>query len=213
MSTASFTLWPWIALAGLGAFHGLNPAMGWLFAVALGLHRRSRATVLLALAPIALGHAVAVGAVLLVVVAFGTVLDATLLGRGAGLILMGWALWHGFVGHRRRARIGMQTGFAGLALWSCMMASAHGAGLMLVPAILSLCVSPGMGGELATSTSIPISLAALTVHTGAMLAVIGAIGLVVYDRLGLAFLRRGWINLDIFWSAALAAAGIILLAG
>jgi hypothetical protein len=109
-------------------------------------------------------------------------------------------------------RIGMQTGLAGLALWSCLMASAHGAGLMLVPAVLSLCVSPGTGGELLTSNSIPISFAALVVHTSAMLAVIGTLGIVVYDRVGLAFLRRGWINLDVLWGAALAAGGMVLLA-
>jgi hypothetical protein len=212
MTTLSSNLWPWITMAGLGAFHGMNPAMGWLFAVALGLHRQSRVIVLLALVPIALGHAVAVGAVLIAVTAFGTVLDATALGRGAGVLLIGWALWHGFAGHRKRVRIGMQTGLAGLALWSCLMASAHGAGLMLVPAVLSLCVSPGTGGELLTSNSIPISFAALVVHTSAMLAVIGTLGIVVYDRVGLAFLRRGWINLDVLWGAALVAGGMVLLA-
>jgi hypothetical protein len=212
MSTASSALWPWLALVGLGAFHGLNPAMGWLFAVALGLHRQSRGLVVLALAPIALGHAVAVGAVLLAVILFGTVLDATLLGRGAGICLMIWAAGHALPGHRAPVRIGMQTGLAGLALWSFMMASAHGAGFMLIPALLSLCVSPGMSGELTASTSLPISFAALAVHTGAMLAVIGAVSLIVYDQ-GLAFLRRGWINLDMLWSAALAAGGIVLIIG
>jgi hypothetical protein len=211
MNTASSALWPWVAVAGLGAFHGLNPAMGWLFAVALGLHRQSRGIVLLALAPIALGHAVAVGIVLLAMTIFGMVLDATLLSRGAGILLMIWAAAHVLVGHRNRVRIGMQTGLASLALWSGMMASAHGAGLMLLPAVLSLCVSQGMGGELTASASLPISLAALAVHTGAMLAVIGVISLIVYDQ-GLAFLRRGWINLDALWSAALVAGGLILLA-
>jgi hypothetical protein len=93
-----------------------------------------------------------------------------------------------------------------------MMAGAHGAGFMLIPALLSLCVSPGVGGELTASTSLPVSLAALAVHTAAMLAVIGAISLIVYDQ-GLAFLRRGWINLDVLWGAALVGGGIFLLAG
>src|SRR6266702_1087010 len=99
----SAELWPWLALAGLGFFHGINPAMGWLFAVALGLHRRSGAVVLLSLLPIALGHAI--------------------------------------YGHRHRLRVGMQTGLAGLALWSFLMASAHGAGLMLIPVLIPLCLS------------------------------------------------------------------------
>jgi hypothetical protein len=212
MNTGSSALWPWVALAGLGAFHGLNPAMGWLFAVALGLHRQSRGIVVLALAPIALGHAVAVGVVLLAVILFGTVLDATLLRHGAGIFLMIWAAGHILASHRTPIRIGMQTGLAGLALWSFMMAGAHGAGFMLIPALLSLCVSPGVGGELTASTSLPVSLAALAVHTAAMLAVIGAISLIVYDQ-GLAFLRRGWINLDVLWGAALVGGGIFLLAG
>jgi hypothetical protein len=152
-----------------------------------------------------------VGAVLLAVILFGTVLDATLLGRGAGICLMIWAAAHVLVGHRNRVRVGMQTGLAGLALWSCMMASAHGTGLMLLPAVLSLCVTQGMGSELTASASLPISLAALAVHTGATLAVIGVISLIVYDQ-GLAFLRRGWINLDALWSAALVAGGLFLLA-
>jgi hypothetical protein len=212
MNTFSSALWPWMALAGLGAFHGLNPAMGWLFAVALGLHRQSRGLVVLALAPIALGHAAAVGIVLLTVLLFRTVLDPTLLGRGAGIILIVWAAGHTLAGHRTPIRIGMQTGMAGLALWSFMVAGAHGAGFMLIPALLSLCVSPGVGGELTASTSLPVSLAALAVHTGAMLVVIGAVSLIVYDQ-GLALLRRGWINLDVLWSLALAGGGIFLLAG
>ncbi|MCG7392303.1 hypothetical protein MHY87_05235 [Microvirga sp. ACRRW] len=212
MNTISSALWPWLALAGLGAFHGLNPAMGWLFVAALGLHRRSRGLVLMALVPIALGHALAVGAVLLAVIVFGTVVDATFLGRGAGIILIVWAMTHLLTGHRTPLRIGMQTGLAGLALWSFMMASAHGAGFMLIPALLSLCVTPGTGVELAASPSVPISFAALAVHTGAMMAVIGGVSLIVYDQ-GLAFLRRGWINLDILWSLALAGGGIFLLAG
>ncbi|EIM28390.1 hypothetical protein [Microvirga lotononidis] len=212
MNTASSALWPWLTLAGLGAFHGLNPAMGWLFAVALGLHRRSRGLVVLALAPIVLGHVVAVGSVVLALTFFGTVMDATFLGRGAGILLLALAATHAFARHRTPLRIGMQTGLAGLALWSFMMASAHGAGFMLIPALLSLCVSSGMGGELTASTSLPVSFAALAVHTGAMLAVIGTVSLVVYDQ-GLAFLRRGWVNLDVLWSVALAGGGIVLLAG
>jgi len=211
MNTLSSTLWSWLALAGLGAFHGLNPAMGWLFAVALGLHRQSRSLVVLALAPIALGHAAAVGIVLLATILFGTVLDATLLGRCAGILLLVWAATHIIASHRTPVRIGMQTGLAGLTVWSFMMASAHGAGFMLIPALLSLCMSSGVDSELTTSTSLPISVAALAVHTGAMLTVIGAVSLIVYDQ-GLAFLRRGWINLDVVWSAVLAGGGIFLLA-
>ena len=138
MSTLPADLWPWLALVGLGLFHGINPAMGWLFAVALGLHRASRKVVLLSLVPIALGHAAAVAAVIAAVLALGFVIDHTLLIRLAAVVLIGWALWHLLYGHRRRVVVGMQTGMMGLALWSFLMASAHGAGLMLVPVLLKL---------------------------------------------------------------------------
>src|SRR4029434_496639 len=92
---------PWLALAGLGLFHGINPAMGWLFAVALGLHRHSQNVVLLSLIPIAIGHALAVAAVRGVVLALGLVLQWTILARVAGLVLIGWAIWHAVYGHRR----------------------------------------------------------------------------------------------------------------
>jgi hypothetical protein len=202
---------PWLALAGLGAFHGLNPAMGWLFAVALGFHRRSGAVVLASLAPIALGHALSVAVVLIAVVFAGLLLDRELFSRTAGLFLIGWACWHAVYGHRRRVRIGMQTGLIGLGIWSFLMASAHGAGLMLVPIVLPLCLSPGPFGEPTAGGSTSIALAALGVHTGAMLLVIGAISILVYRCTDIGFLRRGWINLDLVWSAALVATGALLL--
>ena len=203
--------WPWLALAGLGLFHGINPAMGWLFAVALGLHRRSQSIVLVSLVPIALGHAVAVAAVLAVFLALGLLVDHTILMRLAAAVLIGWALWHALYGHRQRVRVGMQTGLAGLALWSFLMASAHGAGLMLIPVVAPLCISAAPGQDLVSAGSVPIALAALGVHTAAMLATIALIALLVYHVVGVAFLRRGWINLDFIWVAALVVSGVVLL--
>jgi hypothetical protein len=204
-------LWPWLALAGLGAFHGLNPAMGWLFAVALGLHRSSRGAVLSALPPIALGHAAAVAATLAVLVGFGFLFDPRLVAIGSGALLIGWAIWHLVRGHARRVRIGMTAGLAGLTAWSFLMAVAHGAGLMLVAVALPLCLTGTPGAELTASGSATIALAALGVHTAAMLATIAAVALVVYEWAGLGFLRRGWINLDLLWSAAPAASGALLI--
>jgi hypothetical protein len=202
--------WPWLALVGLGLFHGINPAMGWLFAVALGLHRRSQAIVLAALVPIALGHAVAVAAVLAAFLALGLLVDHAILMRLAAVVLIGWALWHALYGHRQRVRVGMQTGLIGLALWSFLMASAHGAGLMLIPVVAPLCISNAPGQELTTG-AVPIAIAALGVHTAAMLATIALIALLVYHVVGIAFLRRGWINLDFVWVAALVVSGLVLL--
>ena len=203
---------PWLMLAGLGAFHGINPAMGWLFAVALGLHRQSRQVVWLSLIPIAAGHAVSIAVVVAAVVTLGFVIDRRVLEIAAGIVLLGWALYYALYGHRHRVRVGMQVGMIGLAVWSFLMATGHGAGLMLAPVIIPLCVSASPAKEMLAAGSLPISLAAVAVHTGAMLAVTAAIAGVVYEWMGLAFLRRGWINLDRIWIAVLAATGLVLIA-
>ena len=204
-------LWPWLALAGLGAFHGINPAMGWLFAVALGLHRRRRAVVLAALLPITLGHALAVAAVALAVVLLGVVVDQRAVRIAAGLLLIGWALYHRLYGARHGPRFGMQVGLLGLGAWSFLMATSHGAGLMLVPVLIPLCLAAAPAQELTAAGSLPIALAAVGVHTLAMLVTTGTIAVVVYEWFGVAFLRRGWVNLDLLWTAALVITGLILL--
>ena len=200
-------LWPWLALAGLGMFHGLNPAMGWLFAVALGLHRRSRKVVILALAPIALGHALSIWIVAAVIVALGLAVDLQVFRMAASVILLGAAAYHWLYGHRHRIRVGMTAGFAGLFAWSFLMASAHGAGLMLLPALLPLCGSPSAIG----AGSLWISAAAAGVHTLAMLLVTGGIALAVHGWLGLGLLRRGWINFDLIWGVMLVGAAVLLV--
>jgi hypothetical protein len=202
---------PWLAVAGLGAFHGLNPAMGWLFAVALGLHRKSRAVVIESLVPILVGHAVSIGLVLYAAIALGVFFDERVLTKAGGLLLIGWAAWHFVYGHRHRVRVGMQTGLVGLGFWSLLMATAHGAGLMLLPVALPLCLSGSPGAELTASGSLIMGLAVIGVHTGAMLVVIAIIALVVYEWVGLAFLRRGWLNVDLLWSIALVLAGAYML--
>ncbi|KQU97790.1 hypothetical protein C6558_33490 [Ensifer sp. NM-2] len=206
------TFWPWLSLAGLGAFHGLNPAMGWLFAVALGLHRQSRRTVWLSLVPIAIGHAISIATVLVVVIAFGAALDLDSFRLAAASLILGLAAYGAVYGHRQRVRVGMRTGMGGLAFWSFLMATSHGAGLMLVPAVFSICLAD-RSGDLAMpmASSLPVALAALAVHSGAMLAVIAAVALAVFEWLGLAALRSAWINFDRLWTLALGATGIALL--
>ncbi len=206
-------LWPWLGLAGLGAFHGLNPAMGWLFAVALGLHRGGRGVVLVSLLPIALGHAAAVLAAVLAVLAFGAVLDPALLRRLCGLLLIAWAVWHALYGHRHRVRFGMTTSMAGLAAWSSLVATAHGAGLMLIPLLspLGAALDPHAHHHGEPTAAIGQALAAVAVHSGAMLATTGIVAVLVYDWVGVGVLRRGWVNLDLLWTAALVAVGVVLL--
>ncbi|HEV7317377.1 MAG TPA: hypothetical protein VGO04_02035 [Ensifer sp.] len=204
------TFWPWLSLAGLGAFHGVNPAMGWLFAVALGLHRQSRRVVWLSLIPIVIGHALSVATVLAVVVAFGSTLDPSAFRVGAAILILGVAAYMALYGHRHRVRVGMTTGLAGLALWSFLMATSHGAGLMLVPAVLSLCVADH-AGELVMASSLPVSLAAVAVHSGAMLIVTAVLSLAVFTWFDLAILRSAWINFDRLWTLALGVTGVALL--
>jgi len=199
-------IWPWLILAGLGMFHGLNPAMGWLFAVALGLHRHSRQVVLVSLLPVALGHALSISLVAVTVMAMGAVIDEGVLRTAMGAILVLWAAYHWLYGHRHRVRIGMTTGLAGLVLWSFLMATGHGAGLMLVPALMPLCA----GGSIMGAGSLPIALGAIGLHTLAMLAVTGLVSLVVHDWLGLAFLKQSWINFDLLWTGALIGTGLVL---
>jgi hypothetical protein len=202
---------PWLVLAGLGAFHGINPAMGWLFAVALGLHRKSRRVVWLSLIPIAGGHALSIAVVVAAVVTLGLVVDRRILELTAGAVLLGWAFYYALYGHRHRVRVGMQTGMVGLGVWSFLMSTGHGAGLMLVPVIVPLCLSASPTTEFLAAGTLPLALAAVAVHSGAMLAVTAAMAGVVYEWMGLAFLRRGWINLDRIWIGALAATGLILI--
>src|SRR5499433_2810934 len=157
--------WWWLGLAGLGAFHGLNPAMGWLFAVALGLHRQSRVMVYLSLVPIALGHALSVALVGAAFVLAGFTVNAQALGLGCGLLLIGWGLYHWGYRHRHRVRFGMQTGLAGILLWSFLVATAHGAGPMLWPILMPVCFPSGAtwGG----SEPAEVALAVVMVHSAA----------------------------------------------
>ena len=127
--------WPWLALTLLGAWHGLNPGMGWLFSVALGLQQRSRRAVFGALLPIALGHALAIGLVVLLVYIVGAVIPSRWLQIGGAatlLVIATWKLWRA----RHPTWVGMRVSFWDLTAWSWLMASAHGAGLMVVPVLL-----------------------------------------------------------------------------
>ena len=214
MTSPTSSLWTWLAVAALGTFHGLNPAMGWLFAVALGLYRRSRRVVLLSLVPIALGHALAAGSMLMAGLSLGMVIDHTVLNRVCGTLLIGWATWHALRGHRMRPLVGMQTGFAGLTVWSFVVAGSHGAGLMLIPALMPICsaLPNAMGASASGGSTATLAAAALCVHRAAMLLTTGVIALAVFDHFGVAGLRTKWLNFDLLWSGTLATCGVIQLA-
>jgi hypothetical protein len=204
-------VWPWLILIALGAFHGLNPAMGWLFAVALGLYRHSRKVVLVSLIPIALGHAAAIAVVVFAVIGLGMAIDQNAFRILAGLLLIAWGLHHVIYGHRHRLQIGLTTGLFGLAVWSFTMAMVHGAGMMLIPVLMPMAEVGEHAHHMPPTTSLGVAALAVLVHSLAMLVTTGAVALVVYEWVGLDFLRRGWINLDLIWTAALIGIGLWLL--
>lgn len=164
------SLWPWLVVAGLGALHGLNPATGWAWAAAWGLRSGERSRALRALLPIAAGHAASV-ALVAGAVAFGLAMDRAALQVLAGGLLLACVVLHFWRRAPRAARA--PAGHAGLALWSFMMASAHGAGLMLVPALVPLCAGDAALAGMSESGPLVLALAAVGVHTTAMLAVTG----------------------------------------
>jgi hypothetical protein len=225
MGTMAHDNWPWLALIALGAYHGLNPAMGWLFAVALGLQEGRREAVVKAFWPIALGHAAAVALVVAAVLGLQVVVPLEVLKYVGAAALISFGLYK-LIRRKHPRWVGMRVGFKDLATWSFIMASAHGAGLMLVPVLLKL---SGTRHEMEhqaheahehwghsvhlflTNPESLADLAAVAVHTLSMFAVMAVVALLVYDRLGLMILKRTWFNVDLLWAGALVGAGVITL--
>ena len=207
---------PWLVLALLGGFHGVNPGMGWLFAVALGLQERSRAAVLRAFGPIALGHAASVAMVVALAGAVQVWLAPEALRVLGASALVVFGLYKLLVPLSHPRWVGMRIGKGELALWSFLMATAHGAGLMLFPVLIALPASAHADHaahlhHVAGGGSIARDAAAVLVHTAAMLFVMGAVAIVVYEKLGLAILRKAWVNLDLVWAVVIVATGVFTL--
>jgi hypothetical protein len=204
----------WLMLL-LGAYHGLNPGMGWLFAVALGLQEGKGIAVAKALVPIALGHAVAIGIVVLAAVFLGMALPLLVIRYSVAVLLVGLGIY-GLVRHRHPRWVRMQVGFRDLTVWSFLMASAHGAGLMVLPVLLGSstveAASQMAGHHHMAAVASPLGgILATAVHTMAYLSVTGLIAWVVYRKFGLALLRKTWFNFDLVWGGALVATGLCTL--
>ncbi len=200
--------WPWAALALLGAYHGVNPGMGWLFAVARGLQERKRQAVLNSLLPIAIGHEASIVLVVIAVSLTEQFVPPYLVRLIAAFVLVSFGLYKLARPLSHPRGFGMRVGFAGLAGWSFLMSSAHGAGLMLAPVLLGLPVA----GAYHSLRDISLqAAAAATIHVAAMLLVMGVVSMVVYEKVGLRILRRGWFNMDLGWSLVLIASGGITL--
>jgi len=205
----------WNAVLFLGAYHGINPGMGWLFAVALGMQQGSARGVWRALPPIALGHMAAVGAVLLVAGLAQTVVPIPTLKLVVACLLIAFGLFR-LWRHRHPRFGGMRVGFRDLTIWSFLMASAHGAGLMVLPFVMAMS-SPVLAASgihahhAAIAPSLPGTAAlALALHTLAYLSVLAFAAWIVYRKLGLALLRTAWFNLDLIWAGALVTTGLLI---
>jgi hypothetical protein len=212
--------WSWLALLGLGAFHGINPGMGWLFAVALGLQERQRSAVWKALPPIAVGHALSVGLIVALVALMHANISVETLRWLAALALVTFGVYR-LVRARHPRWVGMRVGFSDLTLWSFLMASAHGAGLMLVPVFLGSepqanaheadlgHAHSGHGTDLDLLSDPGLATLAVIVHTLGHLFLAGLVAFIVYEKLGVRILQRAWFNFDLAWAVALIVSGMV----
>ena len=197
--------------------------MGWLFAVALGLQEQKRAAVLRALPPMVLGHALSIGLIIAAVLVARVSLPHRALKITAAAILFVFGVYR-LLRSRHPNWVGMRVGFGDLTLWSFVMASAHGAGLMLVPLFL---VSPdapnahhmgshnameqGCGRGFANFTAPSLLTASVAVHTLGYLLTTAVVAILVYEKLGVGMLRRAWFNIDLVWMLALMVTGVFIL--
>ncbi len=204
---ADMMTWSWAGILALGAFHGLNPGMGWLFAVALGMQERRRAAVWRAMLPLALGHGLAIAATIAVAAMVGAIVPAEIVRWTVAGVLLVLGVSRVFRhGHPRW--VGMQVGAKDLITWSFLMASAHGAGLMVLPLVVGATPAAAHCAVHAAQAGAAYAAWAMFVHTTGYLAVSAAVALVVYEKLGLGLLRTAWFNIDLVWAVALMATSI-----
>ncbi|MGI8872930.1 MAG: hypothetical protein ACR2KP_01110 [Egibacteraceae bacterium] len=211
----------WWAVVGSGVYHGLNPGMGWPLAVSAALMERRRWAMATALAALTVGHFVAMAAILLPLSAISTLLDWERPIRiAASAVVVSFGVY--LLLNRRHPRFLARVPPHRLALWSFLVANAHGAGLMLLPIYLGLNSSGGMGGiagdmgdmagrqavgGLLEQQAVPALLVA-AVHTLAMLAAGAIMAVAVYAWFGLRGVSRSWFNLDLVWALSLVVVGV-----
>jgi hypothetical protein len=187
----------WALLFGLGAFHGVNPAMGWLFAVARGMQEESRRAAWWAMVPLAVGHFLAIGAAIAVAVTAGDIVPLAALRWPIGVMLVGLGGYQ-LVRHRHPRYRGMRVGAWGLMVWSFLMASIHGAGLMVIPLFLG-------------PPDITRAAMATLVHGVGYSLTTALLAGLFYEKIGVGVLRRAWINVDLVWALALILIGVVTL--
>jgi hypothetical protein len=208
--------WLWAAIVASGLYHGINPGMGWPLAVAAGLMDKSARALLAALVPLSAGHLLAMLVMLLpfaMLLAFGE--WQRQIQAGASLLVIAYGVLR--LIYPRHPRVLARIKPAQLALWSFVVAIAHGAGLMLVPIYLGLCESAGLdSGHQAAATLIganfAMALIVSVVHSVAMISAGGGAAWLVYRYFGLQYLSRSWFNLDMVWALSLILVGALALA-
>jgi hypothetical protein len=211
------SFWPYVLLGLLGAYHGLNPAMGWLFAVALGMQERSRRAVLRSLVPIAIGHECSIVLVAVLVVGLGLLADTHALHVGAGIALIAFGAFR-FVRPRAHFRwTRLRVNRRELGWWSFLMSTAHGAGLMVAPVLIGAGAAEAAASDhdvahVQAAVISPLGGGlALLLHVASMMAVMAVVAVVVYEKLGVAILRSAWVNTEWLWAGAFVLAGVVTL--
>jgi hypothetical protein len=204
----------WLVLL-LGAYHGINPGMGWLFAVALGMQEQKGSAVAKSLLPIALGHALAIASVVLIAASLGTAIPLLNIRYSVAALLIGLGIFS-LVRHWHPRWVRMRVGFRNLTAWSFLMASAHGAGLMVLPVLLGSSTveahtQMACHRHVSAIASPFAGMLATGVHTAGYLAVTGLVAWAFYRKLGLALLRKTWFNFNLLWGAALVATGLFTM--
>ncbi len=205
----------YLILFALGAYHGINPAMGWLFAAALGLQYRSRKIIVKSLIALILGHAVAVGVVVIAVGLLGLHLPLMFLKLFTAALLLSLGIYHLFR-QKHLSWFGMQIGVFGIFCWSFLMATSHGAGLMLIPVLLhNAAPVAGHAGHIISHETVVTGLfdvgLIVAVHTLGYLLMATLMAFLIYEKLGVAILKKAWINFDLIWAVTLIVTACFLL--
>jgi hypothetical protein len=214
-ATDSTTAWLWLAVIASGLYHGASPGMGWPLAVSAGLMERSSRGLLAALVPLSAGHLLAM---LLVILPFALLVALVEWQRqiqiGASLLVIGFGVFR--LARPRHPRALTRIPPAQLGLWSFAVATAHGAGLMLVPIYLGLCREADLdrthkAAGMLIDASLGMAVLVAAVHAAAMIAAGALLAWLAYRYLGLKFIAMSWFNLDMFWAVSLIAVGAIAL--
>lgn len=207
----------WLTVVALGLYHGFNPAMGWPLAVANGMTERRASAVFATLLPLASGHLLAMSVVLVPFAWLGWYLEwSRQIRLAAGVLVLAFGIR--MLVSPRHPRFLARVRPTQVAWWSFLMATTHGAGLMLVPFMLGLCQAMPAETDIAghalvmnylARSNTRVALLVATVHTLAMLIAGVGMAWATYRYLGLRFLRRAWLNLDQVWAASLIVAGVV----